>query len=272
MAKDIFDIIKEKEFNQLTNIELNELMPYCTDETSFQQMKKVLLHSESVASAPKLSMKESSKQQLDDLFAQTHNTKKIIPLYFKRGLQIAAMLVLIFSAWYFLNNQQIPQKTKLAKHEVVQEKQDLQAKLPEKDVEEKSKENTISVMQDENKQSLETKTNTTSHPAVYQEKTNAKNNGDLSEKELEPAPNSADKKLEVAKSESLVMSIATPPIEEKYENQGNKYTNFRSVSAPASSIDDIMVESSDKGTQSQVVLSMPIENIKTSLNFLVYKF
>lgn len=132
MEKDIFDIIQEKEYNQLSSVELSELAEFCANEDEFLQMKSVLVGVQAMNVANAAAPKPQVKQKLDDLFvsqayAQTSATasKGIMAVLYPRDkklyqrplFQIAAMIVLILGIVPFLMKNQLPQKNQLAKSE-----------------------------------------------------------------------------------------------------------------------------------------------------------
>ncbi len=132
MEKDIFDIIQEKEYNQLSSVELSELSEFCANEDEFLQMKSVLVGVQAMNVANAAAPKPQVKQKLDDLFvsqayAQTSATasKGIMAVLYPRDkklyqrplFQIAAMIVLILGIVPFLMKNQLPPKNQLAKLE-----------------------------------------------------------------------------------------------------------------------------------------------------------
>jgi hypothetical protein len=143
MEKDIFDIIQEKEYNQLSSVELSELADFCANEDEFLQMKSVLVGVQAMNVANAAAPKPQVKQKLDDLFvsqayAQTSATasKGIMAVLYPRDkklyqrplFQIAAMIVLILGIVPFLMKNQLPPKNQLAKME--KKKQDSKGDSP----------------------------------------------------------------------------------------------------------------------------------------------
>lgn len=88
--KDIFDLIKEQNYSDLSNEELNFGKELFETEEEFNDLKKFLLKSENVYSIEKVSPKV--KEDLDALFTESKSYKKIIIRY----AAIAAIFVLGF--------------------------------------------------------------------------------------------------------------------------------------------------------------------------------
>lgn len=71
MKKDIVDIIKEKEFIELTTEERLELTDLCASEEEFYQLKNVFANVDLMASES-LIPKQETKDRLDQLFEETY--------------------------------------------------------------------------------------------------------------------------------------------------------------------------------------------------------
>lgn len=115
MDKDIFDIIREKDFSQLSKKELTEINEYCKNKEEFFAMKQILIHSKKISDGPKISPREETKDKLDELFHVTHGqNRKFTPFYFKSIIQIAAVFLVGFAVWMFATKSEIAVKDQLA--------------------------------------------------------------------------------------------------------------------------------------------------------------
>lgn len=111
MERDIVDIVKDKNFNQLTAEEREELKDFCTSEEEFFQLKSVFATLDSIH-ADELSPRPETKEKLDALFHETYPGTAPIwynsllavaiprekPLYRQPLLQIAALVAVILLA------------------------------------------------------------------------------------------------------------------------------------------------------------------------------
>lgn len=163
MEKDIFDIIREKEFAELSLSECEELNSLCSNEKEYDQIRSLLT---GVAGIQKESLvpDASVKEKLDDLFytqfpktvqtsyAGETNTGATQIRWFKSPLvRIAAVLAILLLAYPFFRNSFQNDSTKLAENKVftkTDEKQDVQQTITEKST--KSGQETRSFVQPEN--------------------------------------------------------------------------------------------------------------------------
>ncbi len=115
MDKDIFDIIREKDFSQLSKHELAEINEYCKNKEEFFAMKQILIHSKNISDGPKILPREETKEKLDELFHATHGqNRKFTPFYFKPIVQIAAVFLVGFAVWMFVAKSEVTVKDQLA--------------------------------------------------------------------------------------------------------------------------------------------------------------
>lgn len=134
MEQDIFDIVKLKDFSELTTEERMQLEEFCENEQEFSQLKSSLLGIDRFVQTDNIQPDEKVKQSLDDLFmAQSY--PKIAPLWYNKlivflypkdkpaykrpALQIAAaaLLFLMLTPLITSNPLQL-NKPQLAKNEV----------------------------------------------------------------------------------------------------------------------------------------------------------
>lgn len=118
------DIIKDKEFIELTASERDELMELCTSEDEFNQLKSMFAGI-SAMNWSNPTPKAETKERLDHLFAQKHpkaapvwyNAPLAIlapkgkPFYRQPLVQVAAVGLLIFLAYPFVNADVMESKT-----------------------------------------------------------------------------------------------------------------------------------------------------------------
>lgn len=134
MGRDIIDIIKEKEYHQLTSVERDEVKEFCTNEEEYEQMKSVFLSVDSL-SEEGIKPSEKTKERLDELFIATYPkaaplwynsvlavvVPKNKPLYRQPLFQLAAACMLLFLVFYIPNVDLSQPSTKLAQNEQVDE-------------------------------------------------------------------------------------------------------------------------------------------------------
>lgn len=125
MEKDIFDRIHEIDFADLSQAERKEYADLFSTEEEFDNMKAFLtkVDDNKAVFAPS----DSAKARLDDVFTETYPTENQkkglmaflwpqgVPIYRKPLLQVAAVLLLIFTAVPFVQNA-----TKIENNEIAQ--------------------------------------------------------------------------------------------------------------------------------------------------------
>lgn len=124
MERDVMDIIKDKEFIELTASERTELGELCATEDEFNQVKSMFAGMSAINwSNP--TPKAETKERLDHLFAQKHPKAAPIwynvplailapkgkPFYRQPLVQAAAVGLLIFLAYPFVNSDVMEAKT-----------------------------------------------------------------------------------------------------------------------------------------------------------------
>ena len=133
MERDIIDIVRSKEYIQLSSSEKLELVELCETEDEFNQLKSVLINV-STMKAEMPNPKEKTKNDLDALFVQTYPKSAPIwynsifalvipkdkPIYRQPLLQIAAIALLLLLAVPLFNSDLI-KTNQLAKNEVNKE-------------------------------------------------------------------------------------------------------------------------------------------------------
>lgn len=260
MAKDIFDIIIEKEYHQLNPEELAELAEYCKNEHEFLAMKQVLTHSKSIAGGPKLAPREATKQNLDELFMKTYGSRqRSRPFYFHPVFQAAAVLAIGFAVWVFLDNNEIPAKTNLAENSAPKETE----KTADHSEEEKEP------------VALEKET-----PPAEQRKIKAPVNGNSSFMEQVPAEvEEESNQLNHYKAESASAMVSSSDIHaDSYEKKAMMKSSeeakrsYSTVSAPAVSVKDISVDADKSPFTSQSVTSMNVAAQKNVMNYLTARY
>lgn len=134
MGKDIIDIIKEKEYHQLTSVERDEVKEFCTNEEEYEQMKSVFLSVDSL-SEEGIKPSEKTKERLDELFIATYPkaaplwynsvlavvVPKDKPIYRQPLFQLAAACMLLFLVFYIPNVDLSQPSTKMAQNEQIDE-------------------------------------------------------------------------------------------------------------------------------------------------------
>lgn len=132
MERDIFNIIEEKEFHELTASERAEISEMCTTEEEYLNMKMVLSQVHNLK--PEIPSVET-KESLDNLFAQ-QSFPKAAPIWYNSVLtvvvpkdkkwhqqplvRIAAILLLVIAVVPFLNNQ-LEQPIQVAQNQPIEE-------------------------------------------------------------------------------------------------------------------------------------------------------
>ena len=119
MERDLVDIVKEKQYIELTADERAELAAYCESEDQYNQLKHVFVSVDSMAfKSPKPA--PETKERLDSLFAQ--NYPKASPVWYNSALalvvpkgkpfyrqplvQLAAVgLIALITVPFLMNNQ-----------------------------------------------------------------------------------------------------------------------------------------------------------------------
>lgn len=271
MAKDIFDTIIEKEFDQLSYQDLTEISEFCTNEQEFIAMKQVLLHSKAVADGPKLAPKEATKEKLDNLFDATYGkSRKFIPFYLNPLIQIAAVVAIGFAVWMFIPSTESISSEQLAEN------------TPSQKEEKATNESQVASQPSEDK-SLKAQQNTVSAPppAVL---------GEISENGMVPEKTVAYKRMveenrdniealinfpsENAKKSSEEVASMFKDSEVEAKTKVSTATTSRSTqtfSSPSTSISDISINPDKKPAQ-QTVATMNVAEQKNVLNYLATKY
>lgn len=133
MERDIFDIIAEKEFHELTAGERAELSELCTTEDEYNNMKMVLAQ---VHDMQPETPADATKESLDNLFAQ-QSYPKAAPIWYNSVLtvlipkekkwhqqplvRIAAILLLVLAVVPFFNTNQLENPVQVAQNDVPHE-------------------------------------------------------------------------------------------------------------------------------------------------------
>lgn len=142
MEEQYIQIFSKSSFQELTNDEKSFISELCSNEEEFENVKHLYLGMETLSNEPFRLNSDSVKRQLDQEFKEIHATEggfrlfsflfpPIKPLYAKPGLQIAFLLVFVFTLYYSLNNMSIDNKPKqLYSQNQVEENED-QEKLKE---------------------------------------------------------------------------------------------------------------------------------------------
>lgn len=127
MERDIIDIVKDKDFDQLTAEERAELNDFCTSEEEFAQLKSVFAAVDGM-SAEELVPRAETKEKLDALFHETYpgaapvwyNSVLAVaiprekPIHRQPLLQIAALVAVIFLTIPLINSDSASDKELLA--------------------------------------------------------------------------------------------------------------------------------------------------------------
>ncbi|MFZ9027888.1 MAG: hypothetical protein ACO2Z9_02670 [Crocinitomicaceae bacterium] len=134
MKKDLFDIIREKSFEELTTAERAEVSEMASDAEAYTELQGFMDEVDSVASE-KIVPSAKVKGDLDDLFDQVHGQRKYAwylsfaavlvprekPLYQQPLFYAAAVLLLALLVVPFAYNNLSNTPDVLAQNEVVQE-------------------------------------------------------------------------------------------------------------------------------------------------------
>lgn len=148
MAEDVFDIIKNKEFHELTSEERVEVMECCENQDEFYNMKHVLNEMDSFTKV-QITPSNETKESLDSLFEEVHASRSRIwyssigaviipikkPIYQQPLLYVAAVLVALFFI-YPLGSEQIinsPDSPTIAQNTKVSKVSENQAEVTEND-------------------------------------------------------------------------------------------------------------------------------------------
>lgn len=134
MGRDIIDIIKEKEYHQLTSDERDEVKEICTNEEEYYQMKSIFLSVDSF-SEEGLMPSGKTKERLDELFIATYPKASPVwynsvlavvvpkdkPIYRQPLFQLASACMLLFLVFYIPNVNLTDSSMKMAQAEQVDE-------------------------------------------------------------------------------------------------------------------------------------------------------
>lgn len=261
MAKDIFDSILEKDYTQLTSKELTELAEYCQNEDEFLAMKQVLQHSKSIADGPKLDPRESTKENLDSLFDSTYGkNRRFTPFYFNAYFQIAALIAVGFAVWMFVSkSQNVIQSTQLAENKIK-----TKTAHEEQQVTDDSASSKVALSPSAS-QTIATKESTLQESPKFtppiQEKAT-----------LAAVSVYSDNAIVFEATSEAVSSDDVQPIRSLSSNQEKETTQFKKVSTPATSVDDISVDISKRSNKQQAAVSMNVASQKNVVNYLTVKF
>ena len=123
MEEKYIQIFSKSSFHELTNDEKSFISELCSNEEEFENVKHLYSGMETLSNEPFRLNSDSVKSQLDQEFKEIHANEggfrlfsflfpPIKPLYAKPGLQIAFLLVFVFTLYYSLNNMSIDSETK----------------------------------------------------------------------------------------------------------------------------------------------------------------
>ena len=123
MEEKYIQIFSKSSFQELTNDEKRFISELCSNEEEFENVKHLYSGMERLSNEPFRLNSDSVKSQLDQEFKEIHANEggfrlfsflfpPIKPLYAKPGLQIAFLLVFVFTLYYSLNNMTIDNETK----------------------------------------------------------------------------------------------------------------------------------------------------------------
>lgn len=130
MERDYLDIIKEKEFNELSASERTEIQSICSNEEEFNATKAMLSQVDFVM-GDTLNPQKKTKDDLDRLFQQTYpkatpiwyNSLAAIvvprekPVYRQPLVQIAAVGLILLLVFPFFNTKLEPKQVQVAQRE-----------------------------------------------------------------------------------------------------------------------------------------------------------
>jgi len=145
--KDVFDIIAERNFNQLSKDEFDLVSEVCADEDEFMQMKLVLAEVNAMNQFDDVEPSPKVKASLDDIFA-AQTFPKTAPIWYNKLwisvypkdkklyqrplIQVAAVLLLIVGILPMVLNSNIQNQEQMAKLETPKELQTVDSKSVEK--------------------------------------------------------------------------------------------------------------------------------------------
>ena len=133
MERDIVDIVKDKEFNQLSAAEREELQDFCSSEEEFRQLKSVFAAVDGMSSE-KLTPRMETKEKLDALFHETYPGAAPVwynsffavviarekPAYRQPLLQLAAVIAVILLAIPLFKGEMNSESNLLAEAEIAE--------------------------------------------------------------------------------------------------------------------------------------------------------
>lgn len=273
MVKDIFDIILEKEYHQLTSKELSEMAEFCHNEKEFIALKNVISKTKAVYAGPKLTSRATSKENLDQLFDKTYgNTKKGFLFYRNPLFQVAAAVLFIIIIWGSFNYlSSLPEKQQLAENKTSENKK------PSNEV---KKEEVKLVTQ---KEVITDGIKVSQNDSNKEDEAKVQTQTRANKTEQNPSPantrheevNTLTSKTEVAgkanTNELIDDNLSLNEMVKKETIEKEKKT-YRSYSAPASSAKDIQVDDSKRSRQKEVLSSMSSSSQNNVLKFLVVKY
>lgn len=123
MEEKYIQIFSKSSFQELTDDEKSFISELCSNEEEFESVKHLYSGMETLSNETFGLNSDSVKRQLDQEFKEIHANEggfrlwsflfpPIKPLYAKPGLQIAFLLVFVFTLYYSLNNMSIDNKPK----------------------------------------------------------------------------------------------------------------------------------------------------------------
>ncbi|MDC0459112.1 hypothetical protein OAM07_00020 [Crocinitomicaceae bacterium] len=123
MEEKYAQIFSKSSFHELTDDEKNFISELCSNEDEFESVKHLYSGMETLSDETIRLNSASVKRQLDQEFKEIHASEggfrllsflfpPIKPLYAKPGLQIAFLLVFIFTLYYSVNNMSIDNQPK----------------------------------------------------------------------------------------------------------------------------------------------------------------
>ncbi|MDG2153192.1 MAG: hypothetical protein P8K10_04585 [Crocinitomicaceae bacterium] len=142
MEEKYIQIFSKSSFQELTNEEKSFISELCSNEEEFESIKHLYSGMETLSNETFRLNSDSVKRQLDQEFKEIHANEggfrlfsflfpPIKPLYAKPGLQIAFLLVFVFTLYYSLNNISIDNKPKQLYSQNEVEENEGQEKLKE---------------------------------------------------------------------------------------------------------------------------------------------
>lgn len=146
MDKELVNIVLKKSFIELTEIERNEVLEWCSSEEEYDQMKQVFIEVELMKKNQNATVNEQKKRDLDILFHDKLNARPafwsnsvVVALYpidkpFQRRplIQAAALALLFFISYPLYKNVQTDlEDTRFARNEEVK-KQNIKQEEPVK--------------------------------------------------------------------------------------------------------------------------------------------